>query len=179
MTKLTTALSAGTFVLALADRAAHRRDQEQQSQQTASSSGEAPSEYSLQNEVAQNTEGAERKLQRLIDIEANRDPVPGDKDAFSSATIDLNAGETAEVTVEPQDGWNLRVKRIQFDRRDSHDYEINVAGDVTGVSHRANYTKPKKVAQSDRVLATVTNNSGSGSTVDFEMEAWAERPGGR
>lgn len=176
MAHWSTALSAGTFILSLAERADRKQEEEQIDNQTASSEQGAPSDYSLQNEVAKNTEGTERKLQRLVEIERSRDPVPGDKDAYTSSTIALNDGETAEVTVEPQDGWNLRVKRIHFDRQDDHQYEINVGGDVTSVSHRAKYVKPKKVAQSDRVLATVTNNSGSSTVVDFEMEAWAERP---
>lgn len=163
-------------MLALQDRAAHQNRQQNIAENTASSEQGTPSALGLQNQVAENTSGTERKIERLLEIEEKRDPTPGDKDAFSSATIDLNAGETAEVTIEPQDGWNLRVKRVHFDRRDNHSYEINVAGDVTSVSHRAKYVSPKKVAQSDRILATVTNNSGTQSTVDFEMEAWAERP---
>ena len=116
------------------------------------------------------------KIQQLIDLQAKNQPSPGDKDAFSSATIDLGSGQTAEVTVAPADGYNLRVKRVHFDRFADHDYQINVGGDVTSVSHRAKYASPKLVSQSDRVLASVTNNSGSGTVVDFELEAWAEQP---
>lgn len=116
------------------------------------------------------------KLDRLIDIESKNKPTRGDKDAFSSATVELSPGETVQVTVEPAEGFNLRVKRIHFDRRDEHSYEINVGGDVSSVSHRAKYVSPKLVTQSDRVVASATNNSGSATIVDFEMEAWAERP---
>lgn len=128
--------------------------------------------------VQASTDGGEvaEKLDRLIDIESKNKPTRGDKDAFSSATVELSPGETVQVTVEPAEGFNLRVKRIHFDRRDEHSYEINVGGDVSSVSHRAKYVSPKLVTQSDRVVASATNNSGSATIVDFEMEAWAERP---
>lgn len=116
------------------------------------------------------------KLDRLIDIESKNKPTRGDKDAFSSATVELDPGETVQVTVEPAEGFNLRVKRIHFDRKTDHSYEINVGGDVSSVSHRAKYVSPKLVSQSDRVVASATNNSGSTTVLDFEMEAWAERP---
>lgn len=117
-----------------------------------------------------------QKLDTLIDIEQKNQPSSGDKDAFSSATIDLSPGQTAQVTVEPAQGFNLRVKKIHFDRKTDHSYSLNVGGDVTSVSHRAKYVSPKLVTQSDRVVASITNNSGANTTVDFELEAWAERP---
>lgn len=176
MVNWTTALSAGSLALSLKEYSDHQQMREQLATDGAGQQGAPASSLEAEAATAENTRSTERKLEKLLEIERKRDVTPGDKDAYVSATISLNAGETAEVTAEPQDGWHLRVKEIHFDRRDSHSYEINVAGDVTSVSHRARYMSPKKVAQSDRVLATVTNNSGSTTTVDFEMQAWAERP---
>lgn len=174
MVDWSTALTAGTFGLTLLERK-ERREMQQQME-----TGNAPEPTSpdlqFDKQISENTQGAEQALDRLVKIEEKQGPTPGDKDAFASATINLGTGETAEVTVEPQDGWNLRVKRVHFDRRDNHSYEINVGGDVTSVSHRAKYASPRLVSQSDRVLASVTNESGSSTIVDFEMEAWAERP---
>lgn len=118
----------------------------------------------------------EEKLDRLLANDEKLKPTAGDKDAYASAILELSNGEVAEVVVEPADGWNLRVREVHFDRREDHSYEINVGGHVTSVSHRAKYASPRTVTQSDRVVATVINESGSDSVVDFEMEAWAERP---
>lgn len=118
----------------------------------------------------------ERKLDRLLENDEKLKPTAGDKDAYASAVIELANGEVAEVTVEPASGWNLRVREVHFDRRDDHNYEINVGGHVTSISHRAKYASPRTVTQSDRVVATVSNESGDSSVIDFEMEAWAERP---
>lgn len=117
----------------------------------------------------------EQALHELIEQQRVTSPSPSDRDAFASAVIELQAGETAEVVVEPLDGYTLRVSEIAFDRRTDHSYTLNVAGDVTSVSNRARYAKPKPVKQSDRVIAEVTNESGSSSTLDFELKAWAEK----
>lgn len=160
------ALSAATSLKSLSesrdvreDFEGHTHDDSQTGENTATDGGEVAD-----------------KLDQLIDIEQKNKPTRGDKDAFSSSTIELGPGETVQVTVEPASGFNLRVKRIHFDRKTDHSYEINVGGDVTSVSHRAKYVSPKLVTQSDRVVASATNNSGSATTIDFEMEAWAEKP---
>lgn len=116
------------------------------------------------------------KLDRLLENDEKLKPTAGDKDAFASTVVELENGEVAEIVVEPVSGWNLRVREVHLDRRAGHEYEINVGGDITSVSHRAKYASPRTVTQSDRVVATVINESGQGSVVDFEMEAWAERP---
>lgn len=158
------ALSAATSVKSLTESRQTRAEFDSHTH-----NGETPTAETDGGEVAD-------KLDQLIDIESKNQPSAGDKDAFSSATVELDPGETVQVTVEPAEGFNLRVKRIYFDRRDEHEYEINVGGDVTSVSHRAKYVSPKLVTQSDRVVASATNNGGSTTVVDFEMEAWAERP---
>lgn len=155
-----------SLALTLSDRAARREEQEQVT----------GGDNSIDADTLQEQKNTSEKLDRLIAIEGKNQPTPGDKDAYASATIELSAGETATVTVQPQDGFNLRVQRVYFDRRDGHDYKFNIGGDVTSVAHRAKYTSPKPVTQSDRVVAEVTNNSGSSSVVDFEMDAWAEEP---
>lgn len=137
---------------------------------------DAPADVKENQRITNRQDKIIDQLDALHAIEAKTKPSPGDKDAFASATVSLNPDETVLVTVEPQTGFNLRVKSIEFDRRDNHSYEFNVGGDLTSVSHRAKYVSPKKVSQGDRVIAQATNNSNSGTTIDFEMIAWAEKP---
>ena len=119
-------------------------------------------------------ENTRKAVERLAEIKETNEPGPEDTDAFVSASVTLNDGETAEITVTPQDGQYLYVKKIHLDRYDDHTYSINVGGDVSSVSHRAVYSKPRVIQGGDRVVAVVTNNSGSTTTLDFELEAWGE-----
>ena len=119
-------------------------------------------------------QSTKRAVERLAEIRGVNEPGPEDTDAFASASVTLNDGETAEITVTPQDGQYLYVKKIHLDRYEDHVYSINVGGDVSSVSHRAVYSKPRVIQGGDRVIAEVTNNSGSASTLDFEVEAWGE-----
>lgn len=176
MVNPSTLLSGLTFAMSLSERQANEELRQQLAASGDVAEEELPASMQYDKEIAQRQEETSRKLERLIAIEEKHQPSPGDKDAFTSATIELEAGETAQVTVEPAEGFNLRVKSVYFDRRDDHSYEINVGGDISSVSHRAKYTSPKLVSQSDRVVASVTNNSSGATIVDFEIEAWAERP---
>lgn len=114
-------------------------------------------------------------VRELVEQEQVTSPSPDDRDAFASAVVDLQAGETVSVTVEPLEGYTLRVQEILFDRKTGHEYQFNVGGDVTAVSHRARYAKPQRVSQGDRVVAEATNTTSSTTTLDFEMKAWAEK----
>lgn len=133
-----------------------------------------PADLERLSDIETDADRTARAVERLADIESIQGPGPEDKDAYADASFSLNDGETATVTVTPDDGFNLRVKVIYFDRKADHDYTFNVGGEVTSVTHQTKYTKPKLVSQSDVVLAEVTNNSGSSTVIDFEMEAWAE-----
>lgn len=133
-----------------------------------------PPDIDRLSEIESDTERMALAVERLAAIEGSQNPGPEDKDAYASAVLEIADGETFEVTVTPDQGHNLRVREIYFDRKADHDYTFNVGGEVTSVTHRAKYTKPKLVSQSDVVTAEVTNNSGSATVVDFEMEAWSE-----
>lgn len=177
MADFSTILSALTFGLSMQDRREQNELEQkidnfiaQQTDGDTQGSAELPADIQLQQETNE-------MLEKLIEHESVTEPGVRDRDSFASATVDISPGETAVFTVEPQDGYNLRVKEVYMDRRTDHDYTINVGGDVTSVSHRAKYARPKAVLQSDRVIAEVTNNSSSTTTIDFELEAWAE-PGG-
>lgn len=173
-----TAIGGLSLLLSLSDRRKRRQMEQQASNPEADPDDVGmPFEARKQNEIAEDQSRTADQLERLVEMEERNQPGPEDKDAYSSATITLSDGETATVTVEPSEGFNLRVKRIHFDKRNDHDYTLNVGGDITSVSHVAKYVKPKLVSQSDRVIAEVTNNSGSSTVIDFEMEAWAEPPG--
>lgn len=171
MVKTGTLLGLAGLGLQLSSRA-QAQEKEKAAEDMVEDNGEAPAEVKAQKEAVKAQEEANERLERLEAIETTNNPAPEDKDAFTSSVIELADGETATVTVTPQDGAHLYVKRVAFDRRADHDYEINVGGEVSSVAHRAVYAKPKKLVQSDKVTATVTNDSGSTTTIDFELEAW-------
>lgn len=162
-----TLLSGLTFASSVQERRENERLREAIANQ-----GEMPDEAPPDLQVQENIKDTLEEIRKNAE---KNEPSIGDKDAYSSSTFDLDPGETAVITVEPQDGFNLRVKEVHIDRRTDHDYTINVGGEVTSVSHRSKYVSPKRVTQSDRVQAEVTNNSSDTSTLDFEMEAWAEQ----
>lgn len=172
MVNFTTAASMASLFLSIDGR---RQQASQEAQREAAQESRGDETNGLNGELAE-LDALNEKLDRMVQIENQNQPTPADRDAYASAVLELSNGEVAEVVVEPVAGWNLRVKEVHMDRRDDHSYEINVGGDVTGVSHRAKYAAPRTVTQSDRVVATVVNESGSSSVVDFEMIAWAERP---
>lgn len=174
-----TTLIAGANLFMAAKERQQRKELAEQMNDQAGDNADMPLDNRQMENIADDQSETVEKLEKLIEIESKNKPTTGDKDAYASAVVSLDAGQTAEVTVEPLDGYNLRVKRIEFDRRDNHDYTLNVGGDVTSVNHRAKYTSPKLVSQSDRVMAVVTNNGSSTTTFDFEMAAWAEESSGR
>lgn len=124
--------------------------------------------------TAQRQKETTEAVERLIEHEQLTEPSPGDKDAYASVVADVSDGATVEVEFSPPTGSVLWVEMVHMDRRDDHEYEINVGGEVSSVAHRAKYAKPRKISQSDNVIARVTNNSGSASTIDFELEGWGE-----
>lgn len=168
----------GANLLISAQERSKRKEIEQQLSRQGKQNGDVPLDTGQRERIAEHQSETAERLQELVDIESVNRPTPEDKDAYASSVLELSPGQTATVTVEPSDGYNLRVKRVYFDRRNDHLYEINVGGDVTSVNHRATYSKPKLVTQSDRVVAQVTNESGATTVLDFELDAWAEQPGG-
>jgi archaellin len=167
MVNPSTLLSAATFALSAKDRA-ERKELEEKMQNGDS----VPQEADPELKVAEETN---RKLDRLVEQQEVTEPSPEDKDAYASSTFELNSNETAVITVEPAEGFNLRVKEVYLDRKVDHEYRIVVGSEVNSVSHRAKYAKPKLVSQSDKVVAEVTNLSGSTTVIDFELQAWAEQ----
>lgn len=173
MVNISTVASLASLALAANERNERQELQEQYNQHISENGENATPDMSVEQ---QQHEGMNERLDKLVEIEQSNRPTPADKDAYASAVLELGNGEAAEVVIEPASGWNLRVKEVYMDRAEDHTYEINVGGDVTSVSHRSKYAKPRTVTQSDRVVATVVNESGSASVIDFEVEAWAERP---
>ena len=174
MVSPSTILGGLSLALSLQGRkeAQEQREQEQQAREIVSQDTDDTPD-TLPAEV-QATQGTRKAVERLAAIEETNQPSPEDTDAFVSASVTLADGETAEITVTPQDGQVLHVKKVHIDRYDDHIYTINVAGDTAAVAHRAVYSKPRPVRQSDRVVAEITNDSGSETTLDFEVEAWGE-----
>jgi archaellin len=172
MVNINTALAGAGLFLSLQQRADAKQSQQEDERATDGSgdgSGPSPGIEAQQ----QTTE----RLSALLEQQRVTEPSPSAKDAFASAVVELSPGETAEVEVTPADGTHMYVSRVAYDRRDDHDYTINVGGDVSSVAHRANYAKPKKITQSDTITATVTNDSGTTTTLDFEIEGWSEVTG--
>jgi hypothetical protein len=161
-----------SLLINMQDRQEEKKQEEATKQTVENMSNEpVPDGVSPEVQAQQHTKEA---VERLADIRAVNEPGPEDTDAYVSASVTLNDGETAEITVTPQDGQWLYVKKVHLDRYEDHVYTINVGGDVSSVSHRAVYSKPRVVQGGDRIIAEVTNNSGSTTTLDFEVEAWGE-----
>lgn len=122
------------------------------------------------------TDGGETaaKLDELLDHRRNLEPSPDDVDAWASETIDLPAGSLAKVTVTPKRGFYLRVERAEFDRRADHVYTFNAGGETFSANHKYDPTRPKRITQGGKLVATALNDSGTASEIDFEFAGWAE-----
>lgn len=168
-------IGAGSLLLSLRQNKQTQEIQKQLNDDSVpNGSIDMPPDVDRLDEIETDAERVAQAVERLAALEETQQPRPEDKDAYASAVIELGDGDTATVTVTPDDGFNLRVREIYFDRKADHDYTFNVGGDISSVTHRAKYSKPKLVSQSDVLTAEVTNNSGSNTVVDFELEAWAE-----
>lgn len=113
------------------------------------------------------------KIDRLIELREATQPGPEAIDAFVGRTDTVADGATLTVEVTPTTGNDLRVERVYFDRRTSHTYQHLVGGVEVATSHQAQLSKPRLVEQGGKVVSKATNNSGSSSTFDFELEGWA------
>lgn len=113
------------------------------------------------------------QLQKLIEIQQQNNPNPGAIDAYASETLNLSAGATKQISITPTKGFDLKVRRAAFDRRDSHSYKISIDGEQHSVNHNYETATPRKITQGGKIVAVVTNNSGSASELDFEFEGWA------
>lgn len=115
---------------------------------------------------------SEEQLEELIELQKRQYGGPESIDAYASEVLDLPDGAVGTVTVTPRDGFDLRVKRLYFDRRDGHDYSHLVDGTEVSANHQANLRSARKVTQGGKVIGEVENTSGSSSTVDYEFEGW-------
>lgn len=117
--------------------------------------------------------GTEAAMERLLEHERRTSAPPESIDAYVGEVLNLSAGGTGTVEITPRQGFTLRVALLEFDRLTDHSYNFVVGGTQITENNRAEFEATRRVANGQKVVAEVTNNSGSSSTIDFQMVAWA------
>lgn len=112
-------------------------------------------------------------VDQLVEFKRKNEAPPEALDSYVGRTVDIPAGGSATVTVTPEDGYDLRVKKLYFDRRSNHSYTFVVGGNQLSENHQLVLESPRKSTQSGKIVAEAVNNASSSSTQDFEMHGWA------
>lgn len=162
--------------LSLLNQWSEARERRKQAERdgTADGTTNGSTKQPMTNEPAQNDAQHDEATQKLLEHQRRNEPPVEAVNAYVSRTITLNAGQPATVEITPPKGYNYRVSKIEFDRRDSHDYAFIVGGDTNAETHTLKFMTPRLVQHGQKVVAEVENNQSSGSTTfDFEFEAWA------
>lgn len=113
------------------------------------------------------------ELEELVQIQRTNNAPPEAVDSFVGETVTVADGATATVEVTPAQGFDLRVDRVYWDRRDNFSYNHVVGAIDVSNAHQADFTRPRKVTQGGKVFGEATNNSGATEEIDYELEGWA------
>lgn len=112
-------------------------------------------------------------LEKLVADSRRNEPSSGSVDAYVGRTFTLTPGQQVVVRVSPTRGRDLRVRRIEFDRRADHSYKLEVDGVRVSDIHRVEMDPPRVVRNGGTVVAECVNDSSSTTTFDLEVEAWS------
>lgn len=112
---------------------------------------------------------------RLYEIERHNRPSEESIEGWVGTSFELSPGQTATVEITPTDGFNDRIRRLEFTREDNHDYSLRIAGTEVSSSHKYVGKPPRTVERQQKIVCEVTNNTSStDTTIDFEAEVWGE-----
>lgn len=109
-------------------------------------------------------------IQRLVDIKERNEPLPESRDATQDGTVTLDPGEAAVIESTPEQGYMLEVQRVYVDRRDEHEYSIEIDGVSVSNIHEWTGTPTRRVTENGKVKLEVTNVSGSATTMDWVID---------
>lgn len=109
-------------------------------------------------------------LERLVDIKERNESVPESRDATQDGTITLDPNETAVIESTPERGYVLAVQRVYADRRDNHEYSIEIDGVSVSSIHEWNGQPKRRVRENGKVVVEITNLSGNTSVIDWVID---------
>lgn len=119
-----------------------------------------------------NGDGDMSEIDELLKIQRRQHGHEDGIDAYVGEVLELPAGATGTVTVEPREGFNLETKKLYFDRRSDHEYSHYVDGSEISENHQANLRVSRRVLHGGHIVGEVVNNSEDASVVDYEFEGW-------